>query len=306
LQSATAGGERDVQRPAGHVNTPWSKPSKTIITFPEHWIDSKHEPEGTGRLLMVTDDVEGKRSCVSVHTGFNIGEDTLRREMKTIIEKYSGYVECWDDVSIMPLDVKLMRAGRDLEMEFFRNIGVWSETHPKATVKGRGGRVIQGRWVDTNNGDPTAPDYRARFVGKEFNTSIGPTLYAATPPLEALKLIMSQASGNRSNGINIMLSDVKGLLPCSRASFCFALSCRVKILGTLRGNALSAVCAWRYMELETQRGYGNNALHNILLTLVSFGVFLTIEYTITVLEVSGFFYTVTTTRPPVRWRNCVG
>ena len=84
---------------------------------------------------------------------------------------------------------------------------------PKATVKGRGGKVIRGRWVDTNKGDSTAPDYRARFVGKEFNTGIDPTLYAATPPLEALKLIMSQASGHRSNGIYIMPSDAKrGLL----------------------------------------------------------------------------------------------
>ena len=46
-------------------------------------------------------------------------------------------------------------------------------------------------------------------MGKEFNTGIDPTIYAATPPLEALKLIMSQASGNRSDGIHVMLSDVK-------------------------------------------------------------------------------------------------
>ena len=44
---------------------------------------------------------------------------------------------------------------------------------------------------------------------KQFNTGIDSTLYAAAPPLEALKLIVSQASGNRSNGIHIMLSDVK-------------------------------------------------------------------------------------------------
>ena len=49
----------------------------------------------------------------------------------------------------------------------------------------------------------------------------------------------------------------------------FTLSCRVKILGTLRGNALSAVCAWRYMELETRRSYGSNALDDILVRSVS-------------------------------------
>ena len=99
LQSVNEGGAEHVKPPAGHVNIPWSERSKTITTFPEHWIDSKHEPEGAGRLLIVADDVEGKRSCGSLHTGFNVWEDTLRREMNTIIEKYSGCVECWDDVS---------------------------------------------------------------------------------------------------------------------------------------------------------------------------------------------------------------
>ena len=102
--------------------------------------------------------------------------------MNTIIEKYSGYVECWDDVSNMPLNVKLIRAAPDLEMEFFKtHMEAWSETIPKATVKAVGGKVIQSRCVDANKGDSTAPDYRARFVGKEFITGIDPTLYAAHP-----------------------------------------------------------------------------------------------------------------------------
>ena len=46
----------------------------------------------------------------------------MHREMNTTIEKYSGYVECSDDVSNMPLDVKLTRAARDLEMESIRTI----------------------------------------------------------------------------------------------------------------------------------------------------------------------------------------
>ena len=49
----------------------------------------------------------------------------MRRKMNTTIEKYSGYVECWDDVSNMPLDVKLMRAARGLEMELFKSMGIW-------------------------------------------------------------------------------------------------------------------------------------------------------------------------------------
>ena len=80
----------------------------------------------------------------------------------------------------------------------------------------------------------------------------------------------------------------------------FTLSCREKILGTLRGNALSAACTGSSMELESRRSYGKNALHNILFRLVLLGVLPTLVYTIIGLEVSGFLYTVTTTRPPVR------
>ena len=52
LQSVNEGGTHHVKPPLGHVNTPWSKPINTTIAFPEHWIDSKHEPEGTGRLFI--------------------------------------------------------------------------------------------------------------------------------------------------------------------------------------------------------------------------------------------------------------
>ena len=75
--------------------------------------------------------------------------------MDSLVEKYSGYVECWDDVSNAPLDVKLLRAARAIDMDFFEKMGVWAERLPKAIAKARGGKIIQGRWVDTNKGDQT-------------------------------------------------------------------------------------------------------------------------------------------------------
>ena len=100
-------------------------------------------------------------------------------------------------------------APRVLEMDFFERMGVLSERLPKAVAKARGGKIIQGRWVDTNKGDTAKPDYRARFVGKEFNTGVDASLYAATPPLEALKLLIAHAASRRDQGVHVMLSDVK-------------------------------------------------------------------------------------------------
>ena len=57
-----------------------------------------------------------------------------------------------------------------------------------------GGRTIGTRWIDINKGDEESPDYRSRLVGKEFNVGSDPALYAATPPLEALRLIVSLAA----------------------------------------------------------------------------------------------------------------
>ena len=41
----------------------------------------------------------------------------------------------------MPLDIKLMRAARDLEMDCLRKMEVWPEKLAKATFKARGGMV---------------------------------------------------------------------------------------------------------------------------------------------------------------------
>ena len=142
LRSVNEGGEEHVQLPVGHADTPWSKPRKVIFAFCEHWVDSRHEAEGTGRLYIVTDNFEGTRSCGYVHTVFKDGEATLRRDLNTIIEQYSGCVECWDDVGSVPLEIKLMREAHDLEMALSKSMGVWSETFPNATVKARGGRAI--------------------------------------------------------------------------------------------------------------------------------------------------------------------
>ena len=124
-------------------------------------------------------------------------------------ERSGGYVESWDDVSGSPLDVRLLREARAVEMEFFSKMGVWAEKLPKRVVKSRGGKIIPGRWVDANKGDAARPVFRARSVGKEFNTGVDPTLYAATPPLEAITLLLAHASSCPSRKVHIMVSDVQ-------------------------------------------------------------------------------------------------
>ena len=60
----------------------------------------------------------------------------------------------------------------------------WDET---------GKQPIGTRWVDVNKGDDINPEYRSRLVAQEVKTSKNDELFAATPPLEAKKMLLSMA-----------------------------------------------------------------------------------------------------------------
>ena len=52
------------------------------------------------------------------------------------------------------------------------------------------------------------PKYRSRLVAKEFNTGVNHDLYAATPPSECLRLMLSLLASGRSKGVTLMYADV--------------------------------------------------------------------------------------------------
>ena len=99
----------------------------------------------------------------------------------------------WDDVSGAPLDPAKVVEARKLEMEYATKKPVWNKI-TRREAKARGWKVIKSRWIDINKGDDNNPNYRSRMVGKEFNIGELEGLFAATPPLEALRLILSWAA----------------------------------------------------------------------------------------------------------------
>ena len=74
-------------------------------------------------------------------------------------------------------------------------------------------KIIGTRWVDTNKGDSVNPECRSRLVGREFNLGQDDTLDAATPPLEALRVILSNAASWHKDGKkmrrSVMINDVR-------------------------------------------------------------------------------------------------
>ena len=71
--------------------------------------------------------------------------------------------------------------------------------------------VITTKWLDVNKGDEITPNYRARLVGREIAWEKRDDLYAATPPLESLKALVSVCSSSQQGASphRIMAVDVK-------------------------------------------------------------------------------------------------
>ena len=87
----------------------------------------------------------------------------------------------------------MVKAARKLEIRYAEQKPVW-ENIPRVVAKQKGWKIVKSRWIDINKGDDKTPNYRSRMVGKEFNDSVLEGLFAATPPLEALRLLLSHAA----------------------------------------------------------------------------------------------------------------
>ena len=109
------------------------------------------------------------------------------------------FVESYDNIIGMPLDGKLVAEGRKLEMEYMRELDVREIIPLDRCAELTGARPIPVRWVDVNKGDETRPEIRCRLVVVETarRTTIEKgdvvATFASTPPLEALRFLLSAA-----------------------------------------------------------------------------------------------------------------
>ena len=87
----------------------------------------------------------------------------------------------WDDPNNKEIDEKKVRMARKTEMQYIKERRVYTYVDREEVLR-RGGKIIKVRWVDTNKGDRSHPNYRLRLVGMEFRIAPDDSLYAATPP----------------------------------------------------------------------------------------------------------------------------
>ena len=101
-----------------------------------------------------------------------------------------------DDISGQLLRDDLVREARAKELQYFADKGVWVK-RPKHEARQRTGKAaISVRWVDVNKGDDIHPKYRSRLVARQLKAHdrSGASFFAPTPPLEALRTVLSLAA----------------------------------------------------------------------------------------------------------------
>ena len=135
-----------------------------------------------------------KRGEVGLHAMDD--EDNEEHQPRGVEQGFSGKYR--DDTTGQILKDSLVVEARRKELEYFVSKGVWIK-RPRAEARKNTGRgPISVRWVDVNKGDDVNPRYRSRLVARQLKAhdKSGESFFAPTPPLEALRTVLSLAATN--------------------------------------------------------------------------------------------------------------
>ena len=122
-------------------------------------------------------------------------------------EESISFESAWDDVNGTMLKVEDVRRAREEELKYYRDMKAFEAVPISQAIARTGKKPVDVRWIDHNKGDSLRPQVRCRRVAKDFRTGPDDELYAGTPPLESLKLILSHAvTGSKTRCI--MTNDV--------------------------------------------------------------------------------------------------
>ena len=99
-----------------------------------------------------------------------------------------------DDLTGQKLDPVLCRLARQKEMDFIREKGLWVKRSVKECYDRTKRPPVTVRWVETNKGDDVNPNIRSRLVARQIRGPGQDAVFAPTPPLEALRTVLSLAA----------------------------------------------------------------------------------------------------------------
>ena len=130
-----------------------------------------------------------------IPTGIDMGED---------------WDEFIDEVSGKPLETSKVEAARSEELDFAERYNLWTPVPIQEAWDVTGKGPIGSRWIDLDKGDLNKPNYRSRLVIQEVRHSGIDAIFAATPPLESLRFLLSlQRSLSNKKKYKIMFVDIR-------------------------------------------------------------------------------------------------
>ena len=154
-----------------------------------------------------------ERLCKSIIRGLVKRNHEKHTMLADVGEKQEQDVTCFDDITSKELPWHAVRETPKLELKYLRDVGVYEKVDEKDAVKKYGITPVDTKWVDTDKAFEGEPmQIRSRMCAREFKSDDWQDLHAGTPPLEALKAIISIAA-NHKEAFSITHIDV------SRASF---------------------------------------------------------------------------------------
>ena len=101
--------------------------------------------------------------------------------------------EFWDEVSHKKLDDAGARNARLEEIKQFYAHGVYEKVPIDKCWSATDKKPIQVKWIDVNKGYEVHREYSSLLVAKQIKLDKGNNLFAATPPLEAKKMLVRYA-----------------------------------------------------------------------------------------------------------------
>ena len=107
-------------------------------------------------------------------------------------ELYNGY-DFYDDISGKSLPKDLVIKAREEEIKQVYAHKIYDKVPEKECYDITGAAPVGTKWIDINKGDEDRYNIRSRLVAQEYSQGKLSTIFAATPPLEAKKALLSMA-----------------------------------------------------------------------------------------------------------------
>ena len=149
-----------------------------------------------------------------IEKGIDLEAVPCQKKMLNMITNYDKLHsdpigEYIDDNTGDTLNIRDTAAARKLEMETFEKMGVYEYVRREVAIQDTNGKIVGVRWVDVQKG----PIVRSRLVAQEFaGKEEREDIFAATPPLFATKVVISDAASQGDLGQGertLMIVDVK-------------------------------------------------------------------------------------------------